>query len=95
MFAGFNFKGDFLKQKITRQLFRQEQHLPSAIIDRGSIRAWNESGRPDTFERAKARVAELLGEYQRPPIQTEQEEELHAMVAYLAREAGMEDLPKL
>jgi trimethylamine--corrinoid protein Co-methyltransferase len=95
MFAGFNFKGEFLKQKITRQLFRQEQYLPSAIVDRGSIRAWNESGRTDTFERAKARVAELLGEYQRPPIQTEQEDELHAMVAYLAREAGMDNLPEL
>jgi trimethylamine--corrinoid protein Co-methyltransferase len=95
MFSGINFKGDFLKQKVTRQLFRQEQYLPSAVLDRGSIRAWNESGGQDTFDRAKARVAELLGAYQRPPIQTEQENELHAMVAYLAREAGMDNLPEL
>ena len=29
MFEGINFKGDFLKQKITRELFSQEQYLPS------------------------------------------------------------------
>jgi trimethylamine--corrinoid protein Co-methyltransferase len=30
-----NFKGgDFLKQKATMQLFREEQHLPSSVIDR-------------------------------------------------------------
>jgi hypothetical protein len=28
-----NFKGgDFLKQKITLQLFREEQHLPSSVM---------------------------------------------------------------
>ena len=49
MFAGINFKGDFLKQKITRQLFRKEQHLPSAVIDRGSIRTWQAAGSNDTL----------------------------------------------
>ena len=27
MFEGINFKGDFLKQKVTRELFRREQYL--------------------------------------------------------------------
>lgn len=94
-FEGINFKGDFLKQKITRQLFRQEQYLPSAVIDRGSIRAWEEGGRLDTFARAKARTAELLAAYQRPALPPEQTGELRAMVARLASEAGMEELPEL
>ncbi len=34
LFEGINFKGDFLKQKITRELFPREQNLPSAVIDR-------------------------------------------------------------
>jgi len=93
MFEGIDFKGEFLKQKITRQLFAQEQYLPSAVIDRGSIRAWQESGAPDTFARARARTAELLAAYERPALPAEQERELQAMVERLAREAGMEQLP--
>jgi trimethylamine--corrinoid protein Co-methyltransferase len=95
MFEGINFKGDFLKQKITRQLFRKEQYLPSNVIDRGSIRAWGEAGRLDTFARAKARTAELLAAYDRPTLPLEQERELREMVGRLAREAGMEELPGL
>jgi trimethylamine--corrinoid protein Co-methyltransferase len=94
MFEGINFKGDFLKQKITRQLFRKEQYLPSAVIDRGSIRSWEESGRLDAMARAKARTAELLAAYERPVLPPEQEQELREMVARLARDAEMEELPE-
>ncbi len=95
LFEGINFKGDFLKKKITRELFAKEQYLPSAVIDRDSIRGWLEQGHLDTFARAKVRTAQLLKEYQRPPIAVEQEKELRAMVAHLAHEAGMEQLPEL
>ncbi|MGZ6347772.1 MAG: trimethylamine methyltransferase family protein, partial [Anaerolineales bacterium] len=60
MFEGINFKGDFLKQKITRDLFSKEQNLPSAVIDRESNRGWQASGSLDTFARAKIRTRELL-----------------------------------
>ena len=30
LFEGIDFKGDFLKQKVTRDLFAQEQYLPAA-----------------------------------------------------------------
>lgn len=95
MFEGINFKGDFLKQKITRKLFKKEQYLPSAVIDRGSIRAWEESGRLDTFARAKARAAQLLADYRPPELPPEQIEELRAMVTRLAADAGLEQLPEL
>jgi len=56
-----NFKGgDFLKQKITLKLFREEQHLPSNVIDRDSTRAWKAAGSLDAFGRAKVMVNELL-----------------------------------
>jgi trimethylamine--corrinoid protein Co-methyltransferase len=93
MFEGINFKADFLKQKITRKLFPKEQYLPSAVIDRGSIRAWEAGGRTDAFQRARARAAELLAAYERPDIPPEQEHELRTMVERLAREAGMDALP--
>ncbi len=95
MFAGIDFKGDFLKQKITRQLFRKEQHLPSAVIERGSVRSWQEAGRSDTFQRAKVRVDELIGGYERPLLPPSQEQALHQMMSNLAVQVGMDKLPEL
>jgi trimethylamine--corrinoid protein Co-methyltransferase len=93
MFADINFKGEFLKQKITRQLFAKEQYLPSAVIDRGSVRAWQEEGKPDAVTRARQRVRELLSAYQPPQIPQEQVAELSQMVRQLAQQAGMDQLP--
>ena len=95
MFEGINFKADFLKQKITRQLFTKEQYLPSSVIDRGSIRNWQEKGRQDTFSRAKSRTKELLAAYQRPSKPVELERELTSLVTILAKKAGMDHLPEL
>ncbi|MEP0806786.1 MAG: trimethylamine methyltransferase family protein [Chloroflexota bacterium] len=89
-----NFKGgDFLKQKITMQLFRKEQHIPSSVIDRDSIRGWKESGRLDTLGRARLRVKELLASYTPPKLDPTKVERLHALVLDLAHKAGMDALP--
>jgi trimethylamine--corrinoid protein Co-methyltransferase len=95
LFEGINFKGDFLKQKITRKLFAREQYLPSAVIDRDSIRGWQAAGSPDTFARAKTRTRQLLEEYHRPQIEPAREKELRVMVEKLAKDAGMDRLPVL
>jgi len=95
MFEGIQFKGEFLKQRATRELFPKEQFMPSAVIDRGSIRDWQQSGARDTFERAKQRTADLLAEYRRPQIDQAKEKELRSMVASLARQAGMDQLPQI
>jgi trimethylamine--corrinoid protein Co-methyltransferase len=94
-FEGINFKGDFLKQRVTRDLFSTEQHLPSAIIDRDSIRGWKQSGSLDTFERAKILTEQLLKVYERPQIALDKERDLTEIVAGLAAEAGMDLLPAL
>jgi trimethylamine--corrinoid protein Co-methyltransferase len=93
MFAQTGLKGDFLKLKDTRRLFPQEQHLPSKVIDRGSMRAWQEGGALDAFGRAKQRVNKLLAAYQRPKLPPELERELSARVQLEARTAGLEELP--
>jgi trimethylamine--corrinoid protein Co-methyltransferase len=95
MFADIAFKGDFLKQKVTRQLFSKEQRLPSAVIDRGSIRAWQQGGGLDTFARARSRVKELLASYQRPALPSEVERELRGIVEREAKRVGMDTLPAL
>jgi trimethylamine--corrinoid protein Co-methyltransferase len=95
MFAGIEFKPDFLKQKLTRQLFGLEQHLPSSVIDRGSARAWADAGRPDALARARVRTAELLQTYRRPQAAPELEAALRDLVTGLAQAAGMDCLPAL
>ena len=94
-FEGINFKGDFLKQRATRDLFLQEQHLPSAIIDRDSVRGWQHAGSLDTFARAKQRTRDLLRKYERPSIAIEYEAELTRAVRSIAAEAGMTSLPEM
>jgi trimethylamine--corrinoid protein Co-methyltransferase len=94
MFAGINFKADFLKQKETRTLFAKEQFLPSKVIDRGSNRAWQDAGSRDTWQRAKIETNKLLSVYKRPSL-PDQERQLVELVTRLAREAGMEKLPAL
>lgn len=91
----FDFKGNFLRQKLTRELFAKEQYLPSAVIDRDSIRGWQDSGRLDAFARARMRTQELLGLYHLPTLPVEQVEELKTMVEFLARKEGMQNLPLL
>jgi trimethylamine---corrinoid protein Co-methyltransferase len=91
-----NFKGgDFLKQKITMKLFREEQHLPGDVIDRNSTRVWKEAGSLDAFGRAKLRVKELLASYTRPELDPDQIARLHSYMLDLAQKAGIEELPRL
>jgi trimethylamine--corrinoid protein Co-methyltransferase len=92
-FAQTGLSGDFLKLEETRRLFRSEQHLPSEVTDRESLRGWQESGAPDTFARARKRVAELLAGYARPALASEVERELLRLVEGPARAAGLERLP--
>lgn len=95
-YEGVNFKGgDFLKQRITMQLFQKEQHLPGKVIDRDSMRGWKASGSLDTFQRAQMRVKEIIASYIRPELDPAKEAELHAYVLTLAKQAGMENLPML
>ncbi len=92
-FEGINFKGDFLKQKATRELFPKEQHMPSTIIDRDSIRGWVQAGSLDTFERAKIRTRKLLDSYHQPEAALERQDELKKIVSGLAVASGLDQLP--
>jgi trimethylamine--corrinoid protein Co-methyltransferase len=70
----------FLELTETRRLFRSEQALPSAVIDRASLRAWEDGGRPDAAARARLRVEELLAAYARPPLEPSVEAAMEALV---------------
>ena len=94
MFEGISFKGDFLKQKITRELFASEQHLPSKVLDRDSIRGWTQDGRLDTLDRAKSQVQSLLSQYELPVLPEHQVKELESLVKAQARQSGLDKLPQ-
>jgi trimethylamine--corrinoid protein Co-methyltransferase len=95
MFEGIEFKGEFLKQRTTRQLVTKEQYLPSSVIDRGSIRTWKQNGELDSVARAQTRVQELLAAYEPPTFDEQKVKEMVRMIKNLAGEAGMDELPPL
>jgi trimethylamine--corrinoid protein Co-methyltransferase len=95
MFEGINFKGDFLKQKVTRDLFSKEQYLPSKVLDRDSIRGWHQAGSLDALARAKAQVQLLLDQFQPPALPVDQIQELRKLVKHLAIDAGLDTLPNI
>lgn len=93
MFRKAGAAGDFLKLPETRKLFRQEQHIPTKVIDRGSLHAWEQSGKKDAMGRAKERVSELVASYKRPELPADVDRALRNLVREQARRAGMEHLP--
>jgi trimethylamine--corrinoid protein Co-methyltransferase len=95
LFAGINFKGDFLKQRATRELFAREQYLPSPVIDRDSMRGWEDAGSLDAFSRARSRVGQLLAAYTPPPLDSALGFALREMVESTARQSDIAFLPPL
>lgn len=93
MFEGINFKGDFLKQKITRDLFSKEQYLPSSVLDRDSIRGWHQGGSLNTMDRAKMQVKKLLDLYKIPSLPQDKIQDLQELVQHQAINAGMTTMP--
>lgn len=92
MFAAAGAKGEFLKLAETRKLFRSEQHMPSAIIDRGCSIYDRQA---DAFWRARRRVDELVASYNRPASCAAIQEELLAAIKFRALNAGLPILPGL
>jgi len=83
-FAQTGLSGEFLKLKETRALFRQEQHLPSSVIDRS---ARGSEPATDILTRARTRVDELISQYREPSLS---EDVLREFQAIITREAARE-----
>jgi trimethylamine--corrinoid protein Co-methyltransferase len=94
MFEGISFKGDFLKQKLTRELFASEQYLPSKVLDRDSIRGWSQDGKLNALDRAKSRVQSLLSQYEMPDLPEHHVKDLESLVKSQAKQSCLEQLPR-
>jgi trimethylamine--corrinoid protein Co-methyltransferase len=88
-------KGDFLTLPHTRKWYREEQYLPSEVIDRASFEGWKSRGEKSTFERARDRVEKLITTYQPTKITEELHQELRAITLRAAQTFGMQSLPPL
>jgi len=88
-------RGEYLAHPHTRKWYRQELTMPSPVIDRGSLDAWEMNGSKSTVERAKERVDALLANSQPSPLPEETRREIRAIASRAARQFGMQDLPPL
>jgi len=86
MFAQMGLSGEFLKLKETRALFRQEQHLPSPVIDRSARGSEPPS---DVFTRARTQVDELVSMYQKPSLPDDMRRKFQLIVGREADRAGV------
>jgi len=87
--------GEFLGQKHTLTWFAQEQHIPSDVVDRGSLTAWQNAGSKTSVERARDQVQRLLVAYQPRPLDDDVRRALRDITERAARQFGMDHLPPL
>ena len=88
-------RAEYLSEPHTLRWFREELYIPSPVIDRGSLDAWQRRGATTALERARERVAQLLATYQPPPISEALRQELRHIATSAARRFGLDELPPL
>jgi trimethylamine---corrinoid protein Co-methyltransferase len=88
-------RADHLSRPHTLKWFQEEFYIPSQVIDRGPVDAWERNGAQTSADRAAARVESLLKDYRPSQISPELRTELKSIVTRAARQAGMQELPDL
>jgi trimethylamine---corrinoid protein Co-methyltransferase len=88
-------QADYLAQEHTLRWFQQEFYLPSEVVDRGSLDAWQGQGSPSAFERARGRARRLIADFKPPALDEGLKAELRAIATRTAQNFGMDALPPL
>jgi len=86
--------GNFLKSKHTRRHFRQEDYIPTEVIDRDFRQTWFDKGALDVNARAHRRVQELIASWQPLDLDPGLVRELEAIATRSAQAAGLDRLPE-
>ncbi|MEM3586179.1 MAG: trimethylamine methyltransferase family protein [Candidatus Jordarchaeaceae archaeon] len=71
--------GNFLRSRHTLKWFREEQFLPSIIIDRLTTSIWQEKGSKNAYQKAKDEVKRILSEHKPEMLPPDVEKELENM----------------
>lgn len=85
--------GNFLAHPHTRDHYRQEISMPSAVVDRDSRLDWEAKGCLDATDRAHQRAEALIAGWQPPLLSPDVAAELERITVSAARAAGMDRLP--
>jgi trimethylamine--corrinoid protein Co-methyltransferase len=88
-------RADYLGETHTLKWFSKELYLPSAVIDRGSLDAWEKKGAKSAFDRARDRVQQLVAAYKPVAVPADVRRELRTIATTAARKFGMTELPPL
>ncbi len=88
-------RADYLTHPQTLRWFKEEFYIPSQVVDRGSLDAWERSGKRSAAQRAAARVEQLLKDYKPLALTDEMRAELRQITAKAAQSFGMTELPAL
>lgn len=83
----------FMSARHTLRWFRSEVHMPSSLIDRGSRREFEEAGSKDAFQRARARVEEILAQDRPREVDENRVQEAVRIMSAYAKRHGMDELP--
>ena len=87
--------GNYLSHPHTKKWFRKEFYLPSEVIDRDTVEAWEKKDSKSAWDRAAERVDVLLSQYQATSMADEVKKELRQITTKAANQFGMKDLPRL
>jgi trimethylamine--corrinoid protein Co-methyltransferase len=88
-------RADYLAETHTLKWFSKELYLPSQVIDRGSLDAWEKKGSKSAFDRARDRVSQLVAAYKPAPVAAPLHRELRRIATTMAKNFGMDQLPPL
>lgn len=86
-------EGNFLKSKHTKLKFRDEDYMPTDVIDRDFRGAWAEKGGLGAEERAHQRVRDLIAAYRTLALDEALVRELTGIAGHHAKQAGLDELP--
>ncbi|HIQ05462.1 MAG TPA: hypothetical protein EYH31_07160 [Anaerolineae bacterium] len=87
--------GDFLRTRHTRSKFRQEQYIPSPVIDRNDLDSWKKAGATDAVQRAHEVVEQKIAGYQPKELPGDALRTLEEITLRAAQTNGLERLPPL
>jgi trimethylamine--corrinoid protein Co-methyltransferase len=88
-------RADYLSHPQTLRWFKEEFYIPSEIIDRGSLDAWQRTGKHSATQRAADKIPQLLCGYEPLAIPGEMRKELRQITTKAAERFGMRELPAL
>jgi trimethylamine--corrinoid protein Co-methyltransferase len=88
-------EGHLLISDHTRKYLKEEQYVPTGVVDRANRSRWERDGSQTLFQRAQAEVEQCLRDYRPSRVTSEVRSELVALMKKEASRYGMEQLPSI